>query len=212
MAKSISINNPMDEEAVAKGRISFPNLTEFSTYNGESQGVYKVSLILDKTKHEELIARLKGVTGAYRKSAGKKITNIPIKDGDKLNAEREDEGEEPRDEYKNAVIITMSSKGGFSVFDGKKQAMQDPAKIKALFYAGAYANAFISSSCFENEYGVTMSLTLNGIMFAGDGEPFGEVAKTTDKKAFDDFEDVEGGNTTSNASTSSEEEEEDDEF
>ena len=216
MATTIKIDNAMTEMAVAKGRISFPCIHKNAEYKGEERNYRQISLILDKddAKHAEIITQLRADVKAYRAAAGKAIKNIPIKDGNKINDDIEEGGGEPREEYVNKVIITIQGKDGFSIFDGKRNAMQDLAAVEKLFYAGAYANAIISSTCYENDFGVTMNLQLNGIMFGGDGEPFGEATKVADKSAFDQFESDDGAGAGATGATNDTDTagEEDDDF
>jgi hypothetical protein len=40
-------------------------------------------------------------------------------------------------------------------------------------YAGCYVNASVTITAFQNAYGKFVQAQLNGIQFAGDGEPFG---------------------------------------
>ena len=158
-------------------RLSFPNLFQTELFGGEDTGKYAATFILDKTEHaaqiKEIEDQIKQLTRDAFKNKALPEDRIALKDGDKSD----------RDDYAGKMTIKASTKKRPLLLNRDKTPV---AEEDGVLYAGCYVNCILSLWAQDNQYGKRINGSLDGVMFAGHGEPFGSGG--TDVSEFDMFE------------------------
>lgn len=162
---------------VAKTRLSFPSLFRTATFGEQDTGKYEATFILDKEKHADAIKQIKDQIAKLMKEELKgKIPaeKLCLKDGD----------ESGRPEFEGAYTLKASTKKRPVVIDRDRAPLAEEDNKP---YAGCYVNAIFSLWAQDNKFGKRINAQLDGVQFAGDGEPFGEGGIGVEE--FDDFGD-----------------------
>lgn len=164
-------------------RLSFPSLFNTATFGSEDTGKFEATFILDKQKHKKEIDQINAQiqTLVKEKFKGKAIPDdkLCLKDGDEAD----------RPEFEGAFTIKASTKRRPLIIDTDKAPL---VEADGKPYAGCYVNAIVSLWAQDNQYGKRINAQLDGVQFAGDGEPFGEGGISEDAfDAFDAFDDDE---------------------
>ena len=160
-------------------RLSFPSLFQHETFGGESTGKYAASFILDKKDHAAVIAQIQDAMLTMQKVELKtklSADKIALKDGDETDHE----------ELQGKYTIKASTKKRPMVLGKDKSPVVEEDNV---FYPGCYVNAIITLWAQNNTYGKRINASLEGVMFAKDGETFGEGGVSSSD--FEDFEDGE---------------------
>ena len=115
MAKSVTMFTPT-------GVAHFPSLYKFSEYNGASTGKYEVTLILEDT--DEVWAFAEDLeTKALDKAKEQGVTRVvkmknpkfPIRKGDDINADREEKGNDPKEEFAGKWVLKARTSMAFPI-------------------------------------------------------------------------------------------------
>jgi hypothetical protein len=158
-------------------RLSFPHLFQTARFGGEDTGKYEASFILDKSEHADQIKTIQAEINRLMKDELKgKIPadKIALKDGDEMG----------RHEYEGKMVIKATTKKRPLVLDRDRSPLQEEDR---RIYAGCYTHGIISLWAQNNQYGKRINASLEGVMFAKDGEPFGDGGISADE--FDTFDD-----------------------
>ncbi len=162
---------------LANARLSFPSLFQTATFGGEDTGKYEATFILDKKEHAAGIKEIESQIAEITKEAfkGKSLPSdrICLKDGDVTD----------RDELFSKMTIKASTKKRPLVLNRDKTPLTEEDDV---IYAGCYVNAIMSLWSQDNQYGKRINASLEGVMFAAHGEPFG--GGGVDVSEFDMFE------------------------
>lgn len=147
-------------------RLSFPQLFEKDSYKG-SDPCYSANFILDKGKHKSEIVRIKKGIAAVAKEAYKdkvpKKLKVPLYDGDERDG---------IDGYgEDVMYISTRSYKEFPIADKAGNVLTEN---NGKFYAGCHVHAVVRLWAQDNEYGRRINCELKAVMFAKDGEPFGD--------------------------------------
>ena len=141
------------------GRVSFPHIMKPDTGREYSDGKYKLTLLFD---NNEDLGKLKEVCrAAISEKWGSK------KDVKKLHLPFRDGNEKTMDGYKDKIYVTLKSNFKPEVVDQERKSVN-----AATIYGGCYARVSGVAFAYEQNGG-GVSLCLNNIQFARDGEPFG---------------------------------------
>lgn len=162
-----------------RARLSFPSLFQTSVFGGEDTGKFEATFILDKVEHADQIKQLQGEILRMQKEELKgKIPadKIALKDGDEMG----------RPEYEGKMTIKATTKRRPLVIDRDKSPI---VEADNKIYAGCYVHGIISLWAQNNQYGKRINASLEGVMFAADGAPFGDGGATVDDFDFDNFND-----------------------
>jgi hypothetical protein len=161
---------------IPNARLSFPNLFKTAVFGGEDTEKYDSTFILDKTDHKAVIQEIQdGI-----KTLVKEHLKGKMPDDDKICLKDGDETERP--EQQGCYVIKASTKRRPFVVDRDKTPVTAEDEV---IYAGCYVNGIITLWVQNNAYGKRVNASLDGVQFAGHGEPFGPPAIEAD--AFDVF-------------------------
>ena len=159
-------------------RLSFPNLFQTASFGGNDTEKYDATFILDKKDHKKIIKEIQ--TGMQELADEKFKGTLPqddklcLKDGD----------DTLRDELHGAYSLKASTKKRPMVLNRDKTPITEEDNV---IYAGCYVHGIISLWLQDNQYGKRINASLDGVMFASAGEPFG--APGIDADEFDAFGD-----------------------
>jgi hypothetical protein len=176
------MNKIQDTVKIAKARLSFNSLFETELYNGEDTGKYSATLILDKNLHSNEIETLKGqIEYMIRELEVKKL------DDDKICLKNPSDTMLKVPEYlEGCLTIKATTKKKPMLLKKEHGELIVVQESDNLFYSGCYVNAIIRLWLQNNKYGKRINCSLEGLMFASDGDV---LAKTIDKNEFSSFED-----------------------
>ena len=159
-------------------RLSFPNLFQTASFGGNDTEKYDATFILDKKDHKKIIKEIQ--TGMQELADEKFKGTLPqddklcLKDGD----------DTLRDELHGAYSLKASTKKRPMVLNRDKTPITEEDNV---IYAGCYVHGIVSLWLQDNQYGKRINASLDGVMFASAGEPFG--APGIDADEFDAFGD-----------------------
>jgi hypothetical protein len=166
----------MDKIKMQNVRLSFPNLFHTASFGGEDTGKYDATFMLDKKEHAETIKlirqEIKALANEKFKDKLPPDDKLCLKDGDETD----------RQEYQGCFTLKASSKRRPLVLNRDKSPVTEEDNI---IYAGCYVNAIVSLWAQNNAFGKRINASLDGVQFAGHGEPFG--APAIDADEFDAF-------------------------
>jgi hypothetical protein len=166
----------MDTIKMQNVRLSFPNLFQTSTFGGEDTGKYDATFMLDKKDHADVIKKIQAGMKALanEKFKGKLPPDdkVCLKDGDETD----------RQEYQGCFALKASTKRRPLVINRDKSPITEEDNI---IYAGCFVNSIVTLWAQDNAYGKRINASLEGVQFAGHGEPFG--APAIDVNEFDAF-------------------------
>lgn len=149
---------------------------------GKGEAKYQATIVLPKgdPKAERFIKTLRAnLDAAMMEKFGKVLPektfkHWPIRDGD----DYVDEDGVAKEEFAgNWVISAKNSRPpGLSILheDGTREEVEDRALVAEIFYSGAYYYASVNGFAWiHEEGGKGVSVSLSGLLWAGDGERFG---------------------------------------
>lgn len=176
---------PLGQVKIPSVRISYPALFKPE----EKYGKYKVTLLIPKKAElgKKIIADLEEAYAEVSKEAfeGKVLTfkgnKYPIRDGDELD----EEGEEKGEEYKGHWYIVAKSTKRPTVVDNDSNRTPISEEDNRV-YAGCYCHAVVQLYASKDKDTRGIYVNLQGVQFHKDGEAFG--AAPLDSKEFDDFD------------------------
>lgn len=175
------------EFKLPKVRLSFPQLFEAVTVNGEGKPSYSGSFLADRKTQKDLIDKLNATIEEVAKDKWKdKAPGIlkSIRAADKVCLHDGDNKSE-YDGYPGSMFINARSYSQPRVCD------RDPTitlvQADGRIYSGCYVNAVIGIWAMDNKYGKRICAELKGVQFYKDGEPFSG-GRPADAAAFSDFE------------------------
>lgn len=162
---------------MANVRLSFPSLFQTEVFGGDDTGKYAATFILDKKEHADVIKTINAQIAAITKDRfkGKALApdRVCLKDGN----------DSDRDDYADKMTIKAATKKRPLVINRDKTPLNESDEV---IYAGCYVNAIISLWAQDNQFGKRINASLEGVQFAGHGEPFGSGG--IDANEFDMFE------------------------
>lgn len=164
-------------------RLTFPQLFEAKTVNGEGKPAFSANFLLDpadpqvKAINEAIEAVATEKWGAKSKTvveALRKADKVCLHDG---NLKTQYGG------YEGNLYVSARSTVKPLVLDADKSPINDPSVGRP--YSGCYVNASLELYAQDNNYGKRVNAVLGGIQFYRDGEAFagGRAAEESD---FDD--------------------------
>ena len=157
-------------------RLSFPNLFSTASFGGEDTGKYDATFILDKDDNKKAIKEIQVAIKKMIKESFKGKNpgedRLCLKDGDDTE----------RDELQGAYSLKASTKKRPLVLDRDKSPITEDDNV---IYGGCMVNGIISLWSQNNAFGKRINASLEGVQFAGPGEPFG--APGIDVDEFDVF-------------------------
>jgi hypothetical protein len=147
------------------------------------QNKYKVDLLFDKD--DAGIAELKAKAEEAAKLAWPKAKlsaiRMPLKDGDKVNSDREDKGKEIYSSYTGKYVLTAKTKEPPSLIDSKRNPLPKSVKI----FSGDIVKASITFNTGEVDGKLTVACWLNGVQLID--------KRSKGRDVRDDFEDEDDG-------------------
>ena len=164
-------------------RLSYPSLFKPKAFGkGVGQPSYQANFLIDKESKlgKQLIDAVDDAIEAAReakwgsKQPKIKSDKICFKDGDKM----EDAGPE----MEGMMVLTARNYKKPTVRDRDKTEL---VEADGLPYGGCYVDASLNIWAQDNEYGIRINCSLNGVRFRRDGEAFGAGGFNSD-----DFEDL----------------------
>ena len=149
---------------------------------GKGKAKFGVTIVLpkDDPKTVRFIKELNRIFGvAMTEMFGKVLPQAvckhwPIRDGD----DYVDDDGNVKDEFAGCWVIGAKSDRapGLSILheDGTREEVEDRALVAETFYSGAYYYASVTAYAWKHEEGGKgVSVSLSGLLWAGDGERFG---------------------------------------
>jgi hypothetical protein len=164
-------------------RISFPDLFEPKSFDGQQEAKYGAQFLIEKEgeNYDKVIAAIKGVASEkWGKLADKTVSALTKQGKTFLN----DGDDKDYPGYADMYYVTAKSKVKPKVIDRDKT---DLDSTDGKPYSGSYVNAAIEIWAQDNSWGKRINCQLRGVQFYKDGEPFsGGGAASADE--FDAFE------------------------
>ena len=162
--------------AIKNARCVYPSLFETETFNGEDTGKYGITLILDKEKHAEPIAKIQAEID--RRVAELKVKKLGddkvcLKDGDETEI----------DYYQGRYTIKATNKKAPKVYNEDKMRIGEDDQQE--IYGGCFVDAVIDLWTQNNSWGKRVNANIYLVRKVGDGEPIGGV--NVDIDSFDDL-------------------------
>lgn len=159
-------------------RISFPALGRPEAY-GDGEPAFQAKFIIEpKGEHSKLIREtIKAV--AEEKWADKSAAVLKMLTEDKKLAYVEGEYRSKKtgevyDGFQGMHYLSArNAKMRPTILDRFGNPVTDPAEIDRLIYSGCRVHAMIDLWAQDNKWGRRINATLQGVMFAGDGDSFG---------------------------------------
>jgi len=166
---SQNTNNTQQTLVLTKVRLSFPNVFKPKAFEDGGEPKYSAAFLLDKQGHAKEISAIRAAakTVAEEKwGKGKVPSSVKycLRDG----AEKSE-----TDGYGESVMFISTS-------SARKPAVVDKDKVTPLDgedgrpYAGCYVHACIRLWAQDNKFGKRVNAELKAVMFAKDGDPFGD--------------------------------------
>jgi hypothetical protein len=171
---------------LTKVRLSYNSLFKKKTYDENSTPKYEATLLIPKTdkKTIKIIQDAYGVVSL--ENFGKKMEiktsseKAVLRDGDELKPDEE--------AFTDHYFMVAKNAKKVLLLDGKKRPVED--EEESPFYSGCYVNAKIQIYPILDKQTKGIYASLEGLMFAGDGEPLGGGGKGASVEDFEDFEEV----------------------
>ena len=165
-------------------RLSFPSLFKKAVIDGVQSNKYEATFLFPKSDTETydmLMEHVDAIKAENKKSKldNDDFDNFFIKDGDAIYRKKGHDG------YQGMWAVKAGNTKRPPVFDKDGSILtEDDEKI----YPGCYVHGNIDLWFQNNNYGLGINANLHGVMFAKDGEEFGDGARVA---TVDDFDDVE---------------------
>lgn len=175
---------------------TFVHLNEPSSATPEATPKYGLNLIIEKGSEDEKKIK-RAIKECYTANA-KMFNNLPfekmiksrtfhspLKDGDTVNEERENEGKDRIAEYVDNMFLRVTSAKQVKVVDKHKEEIIDPDEI----YSGMYVRVNIKPYAFDKAGNKGIGFFLNIVQKVADGERLSGGGASAD--VFDDEESTE---------------------
>ena len=167
----MTANQPIGRILLKDVRLSFPNLFEPTTVNGEGKPRYSATFILpaDHPQLEEIRQKIEAVAREKWKDKATAILHGLYKTG-KVALHDGDEKAQ-YDGFAGNFFITASAPENAApiVIDRDRSPL---TQRSGRPYAGCYVNASIEFWAQDNAYGKRINCTLRGVQFYKDGDSF----------------------------------------
>jgi len=168
-------------------RISFPDLFEAKSFDGEQEPKYGAQFLVEKEgeNYEKIMEAMKSASSEkWGKAAEKAMTTLQKQGKTFLN----DGDEKEYDGYEGMFYISAKSKTRPTVIDKDKTPL-DSTDGKP--YSGCYVNAAVEVWAQDNKWGKRINCQLRGVQFFADGEPLsgGRPASVDEFDAFETEDD-----------------------
>ena len=168
-------------------RLSYPNLFKARGFgkSGEGEKKFSATAIIDpETKAGRAnIAKLEDAIAAAKEA---KWGNKPPKlKSDKICLR---DGDDDAEETKGMMICAASNAKRPLTLD---ENGDDVTEADDVLYGGCYVDMIVRVWAQDNEYGVRVNASLEGVKFRDDGDPFSGHSKTS-REDFDDDDDDRG--------------------
>ena len=158
-------------------RIAFPALDEPAAF-GEGDPAYQAKFIIEpKSENTKL---LDDAMAAVAKDKWKEKSDGVLellKEDKKLcflhSAYKNKKTGEPYLGFEGKYSLSTRNPNKPTVFDQFGNEIKDPRDIKAKIYSGCFVHAKINVWAQDNAYGRRINASIDGVMFAKDGEAFG---------------------------------------
>lgn len=158
--RSKRINTP-------KGRLSYPHVFTPTSFQGQGDAKYSVSLLIPKSE-KTFVAELKAAQEAATDAL------YPTKKPQNFEVWGLADGDDSTDPAAaNCWILKASNKAKPRVVDAQGQDILDPLEV----YGGAYGRLSINAKAYGTATKGGVSLELNVVQKVSDGEAFGGAAK-----------------------------------
>jgi len=178
---------PMSYFTLTNVRLSFPNLFDKATYNG-NETKYEATFLISKddkktldlirAKTKEALLEKYTTIDKIPKGITKGIKNC-LRDGDDADY----------DGYEGHMSFKASHKSRPRTLDRKKVPIEADS---GLLYAGCYVDAIVEIWIQDNQYGARINANLLAVRHREDGEAFGSGSIPQGvEDAFEDLEDEE---------------------
>lgn len=164
-------------------RLTFPQLFEPKTVNGEGKPAFSASFLLDPT-HPDLKTVNAAIEAVAKEKWGAKADTVlkTARASDKVCLHNGDSKAEYAGYEGNFFISARNATRPLVIDADKSQLTEQDGKP----YAGCYVNASIDVWAQDNNYGKRINASLSGVQFYRDGDAFvgGGAASSSD---FDDL-------------------------
>lgn len=171
-------------------RTAFPAFDK-PTAMGEGEPAYQCKFIIDpdSANVKLLDDAMLAVAKDKWKEKGESVFNA-LKEDKKVcfvhGPYRNKKTGEPYGGFEGKFSLSTRNPNQPTVFDQFGNELKDPRDIKAKIYSGCYVHAKINVWAQDNAYGRRINASIDGVMFAKDGEAFGGSTPAT----ADDFKDL----------------------
>lgn len=171
-------------------RIAFPALDE-PTAMGEGDPAYQAKFIIEPGSDNVKLLddAMRAVAKDKWKEKGDSVFEA-LKEDKKLcfvhSPYKNKKTGEPYAGFEGKFSLSTRNSNKPTVFDKYGKEVKDPRDIKALIYSGCFVHAKVNVWAQDNQYGRRINASIDGAMFAKDGEAFGGSTPAT----ADDFKDL----------------------
>jgi hypothetical protein len=172
-------------------RISFPALAEPEAF-GDGEPAYQAKFIIPP-KSEQAKAIKDAIAAAAKeqwKDKAPEVLKMLVEDKKIAFVEAPYRNKKSGETYAGFegmhYLSARNAKSRPTVYNKANVKLDDTRDIKSLIYSGCYVHALVDIWAQDNKWGRRINCTLQGVMFANDGENFGGSSVATDS-AFADL-------------------------
>lgn len=172
-------------------RISFPALAEPEAF-GDGEPAYQAKFIIQpKSEHAKAIKEAIAAAAKEQwKDKAPDVLKLLAEDNKIAYVEKPYRNKKSGETYagfENAHYLSArNSKSRPTVYNKANVKLEEVRDIKSLIYSGCYVHALVDIWAQDNKWGRRINCTLQGVMFANDGENFGGSSVANDS-AFADL-------------------------
>lgn len=158
-------------------RIAFPALDVPATF-GDGEPAYQAKFIIEpKSENVKLLDEaMIAVAKDQWKDKAPGVLEL-LKEDKKLcflhSPYKNKKTGEPYLGFEGKYSLSTRSKNRPTVFDRNNVEVKDGRDIKAMIYSGCFVHAKINVWAQDNQYGRRINASIDGVMFAKEGEAFG---------------------------------------
>ena len=159
-------------------RLSFPVLEKPKAGPNGGEEKFGANFIIDKNDTENVAVLREKLIAALTEKFPDRSKLPPVLRGNDLNTYVSIEGKDgwplrngdfqDKDGYEGKLFIHATNRSVPFTIDGKNCNVSPK-----MFYAGCYVDAALEAYAWEGPNNKGVSVSLHGVRFAGDGEPFG---------------------------------------
>lgn len=168
-------------------RISFPNLGRPQAY-GDGEPAYQAKFIIDPKSEQAKLLKdtIKAVAVEQWKDTADSVLKRLVSDKKVAYVEDEYASAKTGEVYDGFqgkhYLSARNAKTRPTILDRFGNPVHDASEIERLIYSGSFVHAMIDIWAQDNKWGRRVNCTLQGVMFAGEGDSFGggKVASTDD--------------------------------